>query len=122
MQAQVTIGTIAGYNHDNNGAMTLDEFCKFLQEFEDEMQNNGHKYISWLVAPGRTVYKEEWGSPKGGEEVFILQASYVNEYDKDISEFIWKDNILKHASALKERLNQTTVRVQFIESITCIVK
>ena len=128
MFAQITIGTIAGYNHDNTGAMTLDEFCKFLQKFEDEFEEKAkntygnYKYISWLVASGRTVYKEDWGSPKGGEEVFILQTSYTNEYDGDIEEYLWKDNVLRHAKALKEKLNQSTIRIQFINSTTYVLK
>lgn len=128
MFAQITIGTIAGYNHDNTGAMSLDEFCKFLQLFSDEYEKvakdnyDNYKYISWLVFPGRTVYKEDWGAPKGGESVFILQASYTNEYDKDMDENMWKENILRYAKVLKEKLNQSTIRIQFTDSTTYVMK
>lgn len=122
MLAQITIGTVPGYNHDNSKAWTLNGFTTWLQEFMDEWAyNDNKKYISWLVIPAKTVYKKEWGAPVGGEDVFVLQASYTSEYDKDISIIDWRNNIKNCAKEIKSTLHQSTARVQFTESEVIIL-
>ena len=67
--AQLTVGTVSGYNHDNSKAWSLAAFTTWLQEVMDEYSyNDSKKYISWLVFPAKAVYKKEWGSPISGED------------------------------------------------------
>lgn len=121
MTATVTIGTVSGYNHDNFKAWSLNAFTTWLQEFMEEYEYDGNRYISWLVLPAKTVYKKEWGSPIGGEDVFVIQASHTLRYDGDISLDLWAKNVEKCAKCMKERLKQSTVRIQYTESIVRVL-
>jgi len=122
MLAQITIGTVPGYDHDNSKAWTLNGFTAWLQEFMDDRAcDDNKKYASWLVFPAKTVYKKEWGAPVRGEDVFVLQAFYTSEYDKDISIANWRNNIKDCAKEIKSALCQSTVRVQFTESEVIIL-
>ena len=119
--AQLTVGTVSGYDHDNSGAWTPIAFSVWLQEVMDEFSfNDDKKYISWLVFPAKAVYKREWGSPIGGEDIFVLQASYT-EYDKNISIDDWVNNVKDCAKEIKSRLHQSTARLQFTESEVVIL-
>jgi len=113
-KAIVTISTIEGYHSGELvSGMSFDNFCRFLQEFE-ENYNDGS--ISWLVKPAKTVYKQIWGCPNGGEEVFVLEADYT-EYDKGIDIHEWKRNVFIHAEELKNHFKQNTIRVTFINGL-----
>lgn len=119
--AQLTVGTVSGYNHDNSKAWSLAAFTTWLQEVMNEYSyNDSKKYISWLVFPAKAVYKKEWGSPISGEDVFAMQASYT-EYDKDTSIDDWINNVKDCATEIKSRLQQSTVRLQFTESKVIIL-
>lgn len=114
-KAIITISTIKGYaNGAYSTGWNLDQFTEMLQTIEES--KFADTSISWLVTPGRTVYKSAWGSPKGGEEVFILQADYT-EYDKNIDIHEWKNRIFKHAEYLRQYFQQETVRVTFINEV-----
>lgn len=122
-KAIVTISTIKGYA---NGAYavgySLEDFTGTLQAIEEN--TFADTSISWLVTSGKTVYKTEWGAPKGGEDVFVLQADYT-EYDmiKNLSIKYWKDTVLTHAEYLRKYFSQESVRVTFIDDVeTTILK
>lgn len=119
VKAIVTISTIKGYA---NGAYTtgwsLQQFTEMLQTIEEN--KFADTSISWLVTPGKTVYKSTWGAPKGGEDVFVLEADYT-EYDKGTDINTWKNNIFKHAEYLKEYFRQETVRVTFIDNVSTTI-
>lgn len=121
VKAVVTISTIKGYA---NGAYatgwSLDQFTEMLQLIEESKFKDSS--ISWLVTPGKTVYKTEWGAPKGGEDVFVLEADYT-EYDMqnkfDIDN--WKHRICDHAEYMRDYFGQTTVRVAFINNVETMI-
>ena len=119
IKAIVTISTVEGYHSGEEGivGMEFDDFCKILQEFEESFVEGS---ISWLVRPGKAVYKQAWGAPKGGEPVFVLEADYT-EYDKGTDRSAWRKNIFTHAEALRKIFKQETIRVTFIEGITTTV-
>ena len=116
VKAYITISTIKGYA---NGAyavgLNLNEFTETLQAIEENKFADSS--ISWLVTPGKTVYKTEWGAPKGGEDVFVLETDYT-EHDKfaglDIDN--WKHRVCNHAEYLRYYFEQETVRVTFINN------
>ena len=113
-KAILTISTIQGYHPGEEiTGMDFHEFCRRLQEFEGNYQTGS---ISWVVTPGKAVYKQSWGAPKGGEDIFVLQADYT-EYDKGISISDWKKNVYIHADELRKLFNQETVRLTFINGV-----
>lgn len=115
-RAIVTISTIKGYaNGSYATGWNLDQFTEMLQAIEENKFADSS--ISWLVTPGKTVYKTEWGAPRGGEEVFVLEADYT-EYDyKTLDIDNWKKRICDHAEYLREYFGQSTVRVTFINNV-----
>ena len=118
-KAVVTISTIKGYA---NGAYSVGlnfyEFTETLQNIEEN--KFGDDSISWLVYLGKAVYKSAWGAPKGGEDVFVLEADYT-EYDKGTDIHAWKNKIFTHAEYLKEYFSQETVRVTFVDNVSTTI-
>lgn len=121
MKAIVTISTIKAYaNGVYAVGLNLEEFTNILQLIEEN--KFADTSISWLVTPGKTVYKTEWGAPKGGEDVFVLETDYT-EYDKDRHLDIdnWMHRVCDHAEYLKQYFEQETVRVTFIHNAETII-
>lgn len=120
-RAIVTISTIEGYANGSYAVgWNMNDFCTTLQI----IGNNAFadSYISWVVTPGKAIYKSAWGSPKGGEDIFVLTADYT-EYDKAITVSEWKQRVFKYAEYLKNYFKQETVRVTFINGVeTTIVR
>lgn len=119
VKAVVTISTIKGYaNGAYSSGWDLDQFTEMLQTIEESKFADSS--ISWLVISGKTVYKQSWGAPHGGEDVFVLETDYT-EYDRNTDINDWKQNVLIHASYLKEYFKQETVRVTFINNTETII-
>ena len=118
-KAVVTISTIQGYaNGAYKTGLGLEEFTTELQRIEENIFPDSS--ISWLIYPGKAVYKTAWGSPKGGEDVFRLEADYT-EYDKGTNIHDWKRNVFLHAEFLRTHFKQETVRVSFIDNVKTTV-
>ena len=115
-KAIVTISTIEGYKpeEENVNDLDFDTFCRELQNIEEN--EFAKSSISWLVYPARTIYKSAWGSPRGGEPVFVLEADYT-EYDKGTDIHDWKRNVFIHADYLRDKFKQETVRVTFVNDV-----
>lgn len=119
IKAIVTISTIKGYaNGTYASGWNLNQFTETLQTIEES--KFADTSISWLVTPGKTVYKQAYGAPHGGEDVFVLEADYT-EYDKNMNIDDWKQNVLNHANYLKEYFKQETVRVSFIYNTETLI-
>ena len=71
-------------------------------------------YISCSVAESATLYKEEWGCPKGGEPSFTFYGSSNPAFTTDVSAYA--DAVVKVAKELKELLGQSTIGVEMVES------
>lgn len=120
--AEATISTVSGYNHNNVSALSLEGFSSLLQQMQNDYYKSTKEYISWNVIPAKTIYSCEYGCPVGGECVFILQTSYTKKYDDRIDIDTWKDIITNNIKYIKEKLNQCTVRVHFIEADVIILE
>ena len=121
VKAIVTIGTIEGYHPGEDiSGIELNKFCEIIQGIEENKFADSS--ISWLVRPAKAVYKQKWGCPFAGEDVFVLEADYT-EYDKGTDIHEWKHNVFVHVDYLKELFKQETVRVTFINGVeTTIVR
>ena len=117
-KAIVIISTVKGYaNGAYSVGMGFEEFTKTLQMIEE---NKFDYSIPWLVTPSKAIYKSAWGAPRGGEDVFVLQADYT-EYNKDVTISEWKNIIFTHAEYLKQYFEQETVRVTFIDNVSTTI-
>ena len=120
IKAMVTISTIKGYaNGSYATGWNLDQFTELLQMIEENHYPDSS--VSWLVIPGKAVYKRQWGAPKGGEDVFVLEADYT-DYDKRVlSVEQWKNKIIEHAEYLRHYFEQSTVRITFLNNVETII-
>ena len=118
-KAIVTISTIKGYANGSYAVgYNLVEFTETLQTIEETKFADDS--ISWLVTPGKAVYKTEWGAPKGGEDVFVLQTDYT-EYNNINSINEWKNKIVEHVEYLRKYFGQNTVRITFINGADTLI-
>jgi len=118
--AQITLGINSDYFH-KNVITTIEDFCKEIKIIEDEIDASTNTYVTWLITPGRTTYKEQWGCPKNGEVVFVLQASYAKCYDANLSIDEWQNVIKYHAGIFKKHYRQSTVRLSFMPANTVVL-
>jgi len=74
-------------------------------------------YVSAVISDVNcTVYREEWGCPKGGEATFSIECTRNPQFisDNELYEEMATKNILE----LKDELKQSTVLIEYHE-IAC---
>lgn len=113
LTAKVTIGINEGYNHSNDSGLK-DSFGAFLYNFLEENEDQVGEYISFVVYPTKTIYKNEWGCPDGGEDTITLEATANPKFVHDLK--TWKFHVTKYIELLKKELKQSTVMIQFYET------
>lgn len=107
------IGVCEGYGHNNEGGKEEKTFNKlYIQTAGDVFASCGI-YVSAVSKETRTLYNTEWGCPEDGEITYELSATANPEFVKDM--VAWKAACLEVVSKLKEKLNQTTVTVEFMD-------
>ena len=110
------IGVVSGYGHNNADAanITIDTIGQYWQEEARSVFAACGTYISAVVSgANRTVYNTDWGCPIGGEVTFAISGSANPNFVTDMD--AWKDAVLTVAKAMKSRLQQSTVTVEFVE-------
>ena len=104
------IGVNPGYNNTDNDDFDM---CSFMQEFLNKESEKYGDYIAFVIVPSKTIYKEEWGCPSGGELTYMLYATMSSRYIGGISD--WKEQCVNIIQDLKEELHQSTVTITFSE-------
>lgn len=115
LTAEIALGYNKGYDHINR-KMTEIQIANIIDsvELEAEEQEIISQYISFVITPAKCLYKQEWGCPSGGENVFVLKATANGKFVKNLD--AWKVDVLAIITRLKERLQQSTVTVTFTEA------
>ncbi len=110
------MGVVSGYGHNNADAanITIDTIGQYWQEEAGKVFAACGTYISAVISgANRTVYHTDWGCPIGGEVTFAISGSANPNFVTDMN--AWKDAVLSVAKAMKSRLQQSTVTVEFVE-------
>ena len=82
------------------------------KNFQDHKKEYGREvYVSMVITPSNTVYREEWGCPKNGEHTYKLECTRNPEFIKDRYEYI--EMATKNILDLKEQLKQCTVLLEY---------
>lgn len=106
---EFTIGVTEGYFHNNENSdidfvELVDKCCRTVEEMTGI-------YVSFNIAPIITLYKFEWGCPKGGEHTYVLSAIRNPKFNDGRAR--WKTSCLSVMAGLKEELKQSSVTGEF---------
>ena len=109
--AKINIGICEGYNNDIE---VVDDFEDYLYNKLEEISNSIDYYIPFVVYKTKTIYKKEWGCPKGGEKTYNIEATRNPKYEEN--DKIWREKLVEIISILKKELKQFTVTINFIKT------
>lgn len=111
LEMRCTIGFNEGYNHKNEVKNGVKLIAKLWDKYATLQENTCEMYISSVVFPSKTIYKEEWGCPKEGEDTITIYSSSNPKYVEDIEK--WKQICINIIEKIKSELKQSTVLVTF---------
>ena len=108
---EFTIGVTEGYFHNNENSNM--NFVELVDKCSREAEDLTGIYVSFNIVPAITLYKSEWGCPKGGEKTYILSAIRNPKFNIDKTN--WKVSCLSVVTNLKNKLKQSSVTSEFSE-------
>jgi len=115
--AYVVISVTPGYFHNNEADLDLTAFGNLYQETAEIVFTKSNMYCGAIIAPCKTVYRVQWGCPRGGENGVSISSNCNPSYEPERSaaEYIrlWKDAFLSIVEILMIKLEQSTVTVAF---------
>ena len=106
---EFTIGVTEGYFHNNENSNI--DFVELVDKCSREVEELTGMYASFNIAPVVTLYKAEWGCPKGGEKTYVLSAIRNPKFNSD--KWIWSSSCLNVMMKLKNELKQSSVTGEF---------
>lgn len=123
------IGIHKGYNHNNDtlGNISDEEkyknFVELISQIAEMYYQKYNIYVSFVVQPARVIYRNEWGCPPYGEEVFTVETSPDPEYydtRKKVNDYI--EGAITIIRVLSNSLKQSTVRINIVDDVKIIKK
>ncbi|MBU3219619.1 hypothetical protein [Clostridium algidicarnis] len=114
LRFEIVTGVNKGYFHNNIENESLDLVSGVWSEIAKQEYKSTGIYVSAVIKPSKTIYNEEWGCPKGGEETVSLTGVANKEFVQDIEK--WKTTVIKLATKLKNELKQNTLTCEFIDT------
>ncbi|PRR77934.1 hypothetical protein CLLI_20290 [Clostridium liquoris] len=114
LRFEIVTGVNKEYFHTNNQNENLDLVGGIWQKIAKEEFKLNNIYVSAIIKPSKTIYNEEWGCPKNGEETIVITGVANKDFVDDIEK--WKDTVIKLAKRLKNKLKQSTLTCEFIDT------
>lgn len=111
---EIVTGINEGYFHNNEKKQGMEIVGVLWQKLALEEFNQSEMYISAIVSNSITVYNENWGCPKGGEQTVVITGVANPDFIKDLNK--WTESVKRIAIRLKEELKQSTITVEFKET------
>lgn len=108
---EFTIGVTEGYFHNNENSDV--DFVNLVDQCCREVEKLSGIYVSFNIAPIITLYKSEWGCPKGGEHTYVLSAIRNPKFNNDRA--YWRGSCMSVMTELKNKLKQSSVTGEFSE-------
>ena len=106
---EFTIGVTEGYFHNNEDSDI--NFVELVDKCAREVEKLTGRYVSFNIYPVITLYKSEWGCPKGGEKTYVLSAIRNPKFNDD--KWIWSASCMNVMLKLKNELKQSSVTGEF---------
>jgi hypothetical protein len=119
----IVCGVAPGYFHNMKGVAAPELAAKIAtlwQEVAEKHFAETNIYVSATVTPGAVVYSPNWGCPDGGESIIMIQGVANPEFVKNLEDY--RDVVLQIAKELKNKLDQSTLTVEFIEKELAYLK
>ena len=108
---QITLGLQPGYHTEQQNVPSLQTVGEIYQNLAESVYQETGIYISASLTPAKTVYRQEWGSPPGGEETVILMGCYNPEFAEKEAYIA----VLKQlAGCLQREFQQTTLMLEIM--------
>ncbi|HAG42116.1 MAG TPA: hypothetical protein DCL31_00285 [Clostridium sp.] len=114
LKFEIVTGINKGYFHANEQTTNLALVGELWQRLANKIYEESGIYVSAIIRESKAVYNEEWGCPIGGEDTVILTGVANQEFVDDIEK--WKDTVIKLAKELKNRLKQSTLTCEFMDT------
>lgn len=107
----IVIGINKGYFHSNEAQKNIEKISELCNKLAENIFKVYNLYISTVISNSKTVYRKEWGCPKGGEDTFSISGDNNPQFNKDLD--LYKSCVFIFARKLKEELKQSTVSIVF---------
>lgn len=105
------VGVNPGYHHGNQQADPQKIVADLWQKHAEFIFKDAGIYVGATVAPAKTVYREEWGCPKGGEDTVVVCGLRNTEFTPN--DDLWKINVARVALLVAQELKQSTAYLTF---------
>ena len=110
-QFTLNVGVNPGYFHDNEKKDALAVVTELWQKMAEEVFQSTGIYVGATLTPAKTVYRQEWGCPEGGEDTVIVSGLRNIEFVKD--DDLWRTSVSMVALRVGKALKQTTAYLTF---------
>lgn len=116
LQFTLNVGVNPGYHHQNHvaGADALDVAVAVWQKLADDMFLERGVYVSAVAAPAKTLYRQEWGCPAGGEDTVVF-TGLLNYHVAKVNATLWKQAVDELCDRVRKELKQTTAYLTWQE-------
>lgn len=114
LRFEIVSGINKGYFHQNDKNEALNLVGGIWQKIAKEEYELNGIYVSAVIKMSKTVYNEDWGCPKNGEETVVITGVANKEFIDSIAK--WENTVIKLAKELKKQLAQATLTCEFIET------
>ena len=107
----ISIGNNSGYELTNQQRISVEEMVERYQKVALHIEEIYGVYISAVIWPSNTIYKNEWGCPKGGEITYTLSGS-CNPVFADLKKY--REALLQLTKALRLEFKQSTLLLEMV--------
>ena len=105
------MGINSGYDLNAQRRLSVEEVIQRYRKVALDVEKKSGVYISAVIIPSRTIYKEEWGCPAEGEYTYTLSGS-CNPAFSDLKEY--KEALLELTKGLRSEFKQSTLLVEIV--------
>ena len=109
----LNVGVNPGYAHNNTVTHVKNLVATTWQAEAEKVFKKTGVFVAGVVDARTTVYKEEWGCPKGGEDTVVVTGLRNPEFQKDAE--TWMESVKEVCKAVATALEQTTAYLTFTD-------
>lgn len=113
VEFEMVIGTVKGYEpgkeQNELDVLPIKEVIDIYDKIATKTYEETGIYVSVVIQPCVTVYKQDWGCPKGGEPCYKISAVMNRIFNDDYKRF--SEAVYANFLELKKELGQVSVTI-----------